>query len=112
LTKSGFLKFLQCEKGCNKEMGERDERFREFYQYINDRMYDLMEVFRKGFYVHKDFQGSASLKYVLPVMVPELSYKELDIQEGGTASNRWGKMLKSEMEEGEKEKLRENERFG
>ena len=32
------------------------------------------------------FNGSASIKQVLPVLCPELSYKELDIQEGGSAT--------------------------
>jgi len=59
-------------------------------------MFDLMQVFKKGYYVHKDFHGSASIKKVLPVIVPELSYTDLVIHEGGTASNRWGEMIKPE----------------
>jgi hypothetical protein len=32
--------------------------------------------------------GSYSIKYVLPELVPELSYQDLEIKEGGTARNR------------------------
>ena len=32
-------------------------------------------------------KGSYSIKYVLPALVPELSYDDLEIKEGGTASN-------------------------
>jgi hypothetical protein len=32
-------------------MGERAPEFADFFQNINERMYDLMEVFRKGYYV-------------------------------------------------------------
>jgi len=39
--------------------------------------------------VHPEFRGSCSIKKVLPVLVPELSYKDLEIQEGGTASLKW-----------------------
>jgi len=31
-------------------------------------------------------QGSYSIKYVLPALIPELSYKYLEINEGGLAS--------------------------
>ena len=31
-------------------------------------------------------QGSYSIKYVLPALIPELSYKNLEINEGGLAS--------------------------
>ena len=35
------------------------------------------------------FNGSTSLKAVLPAMVPELSYDELDISEGSSAADAW-----------------------
>jgi hypothetical protein len=93
------------EKGCNTEMGERASEYQMFYEDINNRMYDLMHVFKKGFYVHKEFYGSASLKKVLPVVVPELSYNELDISEGMTASNSWGDMVTKDMSQEEKDKI-------
>ena len=52
-------------------------------------MYDLMMVVRNGYYVDSRFGGSASLKKVLPVLCPELSYNDLAIHEGGTASASW-----------------------
>jgi hypothetical protein len=52
-----------------------------------------MEIFSKQYYVHKEFKGSSSIKKVLPVLVPELSYKELLIKEGGTASQAWKKIV-------------------
>ena len=79
------------EKGCNMEMGDRDPRFAKFFASLNDRMFDLMLLFKKrrGLYFHSGFEGSASLKNVMPAIVPFLSYKSLNIQEGGTASNSW-----------------------
>ena len=52
-------------------------------------MFDLMQIVKQGHYVDSRFGGSASIKKVLPVVVPELSYKNLNIQEGGTASSSW-----------------------
>src|SRR3989338_7384833 len=40
-------------------------------------------------YVRNDFEGSHSLKAVVPVRCPELSYDNLAIQEGATASASW-----------------------
>jgi hypothetical protein len=85
------------EKGCNLEMGERHHEYADFLESVNERMYDLMDTFKKGYYVHHDFKGSASIKKVLPVLVPKLSYKKLNIQEGGTASDSWLKMIDGRM---------------
>lgn len=47
-----------------------------------------MEVFKHD-YQHPDFGGSNSLKKVLPVLVPEMSYDDLDIQGGDEAQAIW-----------------------
>jgi len=93
------------EKGCNKEMGIRLPEYQEFYSDMNNSMFDLMQIFRKGYYVDRDFHGSASIKKVLPVLVPKLSYKDLNIQEGGTASESWAILTDQKKEQQEKDKL-------
>jgi hypothetical protein len=55
------------------------------------RCWDLEPIFEKG-YVHKDFKGSTSIKKVLPILCPELSYQDLKIQSGGTASVMFDKI--------------------
>ena len=62
-----------------------------------DRLWDQLTVLRKH-YEHPDFCGSKSLKAVLPVLVPSLSYKTLDIQEGGDAPAVWNLMLSANSE--------------
>ena len=96
------------EKGCDTEMGERYSERTSFFEDINNRMFDLMNVFKKGYYVHKDFYGSASLKRVLPVMVPELSYSDLEIQEGMAASNKWRDMIDPKTDKKDSEKIYDN----
>jgi DNA-directed RNA polymerase subunit N (RpoN/RPB10) len=73
----------------NKELGDRYDSALPFVESVNSRIYDLMDVFSKQYYVHKAFLGSTSIKYVLPVLVPNLSYGDLDIKEGGTAAKSW-----------------------
>lgn len=77
------------EKARNKRLAELLPEYTEFLNNLNSRIVDLMDPFAAGFYIDKRFHGSTSIKKVLPVLVPELSYNELDIREGGSASRQW-----------------------
>ena len=70
-------------------MSEILPEYSEFLLDVNDRIVDLMIPFSEGWYADKDFFGSASIKIVLPVLVPSLSYKELDIGGGAAAQRIW-----------------------
>jgi hypothetical protein len=75
-------------------------RFPEYSTAIADllpRFRDLIAPFRSGFYVDFRFKGSSSLKYVLPVLVPSLSYKTMAIQKGDEASLIFEKYVEGEM---------------
>jgi hypothetical protein len=80
------------EMGKTAEMAERYPSFRERLLGINERIYDLMEIFSRGLYVDPGFRGSASLKAVLPVFIPEFenAYEELPISGGTQAMLTWG----------------------
>jgi hypothetical protein len=52
-----------------------------------------MIPFRERWYYVPEMRGSYSIKQVLPALVPELSYKDLEISEGGTASNTFAEMV-------------------
>lgn len=77
------------EKSCNKTLAEAVPELKDFLLDLNERMNDLMLPFSKLWYVDKDFYGSASIKKVLPVLAPHLSYKALGIQEGASAQRLW-----------------------
>lgn len=95
------------EKGRNMELAELHPEHREFLEDINRRVFDLMKIF-KADYQHPDFQGSASIKKVLPVLLPGLSYKSLDIQNGTMALSEWEKMIKGTLSGEEIEKTKKN----
>ena len=48
------------------------------------RLWDLCDVIRKNFY-HPEFRGSFSIKKVLPVLVPQLSYDSMEVGDGMAA---------------------------
>ncbi|OGK67587.1 hypothetical protein A2334_00730, partial [Candidatus Roizmanbacteria bacterium RIFOXYB2_FULL_38_10] len=80
------------EGGRNKEMAELYPEYKDFLLNVNARMFDLMEIVSKGYYLHPEFLGSWSIKNVLPVMSPELSYKSLSINKGDQAMIEWYEM--------------------
>ena len=61
---------------------------------VISRIIDLMEPFQQKWYYHPAMNGSYSIKQVLPALVPELSYKDLEIGEGGTAMAAFEGLLK------------------
>jgi hypothetical protein len=77
----------------NRQLATRHPEHAAFFEDVNTRLYDLMDIFQKQYYIHHGFKGSASIKKVLPTLLPELRYDELDIHEGGQASEAWWTMI-------------------
>lgn len=89
----------------NNELGIRIPEMKDYLESINNRIYDLRDIFKKQFYVDKGFLGKTSIKNVLPIMIPSLSYKELDIKEGAGASESWNSLFTENLSDTEKEKI-------
>jgi hypothetical protein len=81
--------YAPFEKGCNESLAAHCPERAAALLGINDRIRDLMEPFSKGWYIHPEFHGSASLKAVLPVLCPALSYADLKIKDGQEAMLSW-----------------------
>ncbi|MFO8146890.1 MAG: DUF2779 domain-containing protein [Gillisia sp.] len=86
---------------------------RDFPQYseriknIIQRIADLMEPFKRKDYYTPDMEGSYSIKKVLPALVPELKYDDLEISDGTAASRAFETMIRLE-ESPEKNELKRN----
>jgi hypothetical protein len=80
---------MSYEKGCNDRMAAFYPEYAGFLKQLNERINDLMIPFSKMWLFDKDFFGSASVKKVMPVMAPELSYKDLDVGDGLLARRTW-----------------------
>ena len=52
----------------------------------------MLPVIRSCYY-HPRFRGSFSIKSVLPVLVPEMGYDDLEIADGQTAAVRYARAL-------------------
>ncbi len=80
------------ENTQNKMMATLYPEYGRFLKSVIERTVDLQDVFKTG-YVDIRFKGSTSIKKVLPVCVPELSYEGMDISDGTEAMQGWITML-------------------
>ena len=97
--------YKSYESQRNNKLAELHTDHAVFLDGLNDRMFDLMEIFSKNMYVDAAFKGSASIKNVLPVLVPHLTYKALGIQKGDQAVERWEKMIDPTTPQEEKDQI-------
>ena len=58
-----------------------------------DRLFDQLLIFR-NYYTDYRFKGSNSIKAVLPVLVPKLSYDNLAVSGGSEAQVIWNEMIR------------------
>lgn len=98
----------EFECGRNEELATLCPEYAGQLLGINERIYDLMEIFSKGYYVDYRFKGSASIKKVLPVLSPELSYEVLAIGEGTAAMLAWYEMVYGNVSERRREEIRKD----
>jgi hypothetical protein len=78
---------VSFERWMLREMARDFPEYAADLQNIISRLEDLMPVFRSKEYYFPSLGRGYSIKAVLPLMVPELSYKDLEINNGGDASS-------------------------
>ena len=92
------------ENKQNKEMGILYPDKDGFLKHVIERTIDLEDIF-KGGYVDIAFGGSTSIKKVLPVIVPDLTYDNMAVANGTDAMEAFTRTL--EMPDGaDRKKLR------
>jgi hypothetical protein len=68
-----------------KELNEAFPEYKKQIDNLLDRTVDLMEPFQQRWFYTAEMNGSYSIKSVLPALVPEMSYYELEIGDGEAA---------------------------
>ena len=81
------------ENTRNKEMAILYPDKADFLYNVSDRTIDLEDIF-KGGYVDIAFGGSSSIKKVLPVIVPDLTYADMEVANGTDAMEAFTRVLK------------------
>lgn len=86
---------MSFEKGVIRRLAEIYPQISNELMAIHDNIKDLMAPFASKSYYHPKMQGSYSIKYVLPALVPEFesAYKDLNlIHHGGEAMQAYAAM--------------------
>jgi hypothetical protein len=86
------------ERGKLNDLIDVFPEYSDDLRWIVNRLKDLMIPFQQKWYYTPEMRGSYSIKSVLPALVPELSYNDLPIKEGGTASNTFLSMVNGTFE--------------
>ena len=79
------------EKGIISNLSKFIPNYSNQLELLTNRFWDQLLIFRKYYFDYR-FRGSNSIKSVLPVLVPNLDYKNLEVQEGKQAQIVWDKM--------------------
>jgi predicted RecB family nuclease len=95
------------EKRCIRQLAEAVPERAEQLEDLAGRLVDPLPVIRNNIY-DPAFLGSFSLKSVLPVLVPDLGYDDLEVAEGQTATVLLARLLfaRETIPESEKADLR------
>ena len=104
---SAIVWYKPFEVGRNKELAELYPDSQSFFDALNEkRIFDLRDIFSKNMYVDARSKGSTSLKEILPITVPDLTYKTLGIQGGTAAMTEWSNLVFSGLSDSDKDQIR------
>lgn len=94
------------ERTMLERLADNLPTLRQDLRLVIRRLWDILPVIRDHYY-HPEFRGSFSIKAVLPVLVPELSYGDLEIQEGSLAGRFYDRMVFQETDWVERVRIQE-----
>ncbi len=81
---------------CLADLARMLPRHRDQIENIQGRLWDPLPAIRAHVY-HLEFRGSYSLKAVLPALVPDMTYKGMQVSDGAQAGLAWEKMVRAEI---------------
>jgi len=98
--------YSNYEAGVLRRLARFDPRRSKAIERVIQRLSDLLAILRRNYY-HPAFNGSYSIKRVLPALAPELDYGDLEIRDGATAAACQLRMMDPETPPGEREEIRQ-----
>jgi Domain of unknown function(DUF2779) len=72
---------------------------------IQRRLWDLLPVVRNHVY-HPRLAGSFSLKYVLPALVPDMTYAGMEVADGTDAGLAWESLMRGGLDQAGRDRIR------
>ena len=84
--------YSSYERSVLERLAEDFPSLRKDLKRVVARLWDLHVIIRDHYY-HPAFEGSYSIKAVLPAVMPSLSYADLVIRDGGVAACEYSRMI-------------------
>lgn len=91
-TRGSICVYSAYEGAMMRQLAETFPEYRSAFYAILKRLWDLHPVIKDHYY-HPAFNGSYSIKSVLPAVAPALGYGDLAIQAGGQAAAEYYRMV-------------------
>ena len=105
-NQGAIVAYSSYEETVMKGLAQAFPQYESRLMALCDRVVDLLKLIR-GAYYHPDFHGSYSIKSVLPALVPDLAYDDLEIPEGLAAAAAYARLIAGDIPESEKAEIRE-----
>jgi hypothetical protein len=94
------------ESGILRGLADAFPEYAEKLNKIIENIRDLIEPFKYSACYYPEMGNSASLKAVVPALLPEFSYDDLDVQDGGMAMDAYWQMCEAE-DDAERQRIRQ-----
>jgi len=83
---------LSFEATRIKELAKQFPEYATDLMALSSRLKDLMLPFQKSYYYTPEMKGSYSIKVVLPALVPDMRYDDLEVSDGVQAMEAYRKL--------------------
>jgi predicted RecB family nuclease len=101
----GIVVYAAFESQRLSELATWLPEFADRVENIQRRLWDLLPAIRNHVY-HPAFAGSYSLKYVLPALVPEMTYEGMDVANGQGAGLAWESLIRGGLDQAKRDKIK------
>ena len=103
--KAPVIVYSPFESGVLTEFSSLFPKYAKRIEKIKNRLWDLLQVIRANVY-HPQFLGSFSIKYVLPALVPDMSYDGMEVSDGMQAGIAYEKLVHGDLNPKERQSLK------
>jgi len=90
--RGGILTYSPYEERVIRDLAKQFPDLEDALLGLMERIVDLHKIIERHV-AHPDFRGRTSIKKTLPVLVPEMSYENLEIGEGGDAMAQYAALV-------------------
>ncbi|MBI5622532.1 MAG: DUF2779 domain-containing protein [Elusimicrobia bacterium] len=95
----------QFEGMCLRVLAEHYPEHSKKLLSMKERLWDSAESFSKSHYVHPGFKGRWSIKKVLPVLVPEMTYSGMAVANGEDAQTAYFQLMSDSISKADRARL-------